>query len=320
MVLKALHGVLGVPPAKSRNVVSAICFLVACIGLWRIYEEFRQNRRRNTAAIAYFALWPGSFYFLSGYAEGLYLPLAVWCCYSLTRCRYILASVLAGCALFTRSPAIILAPTIALTAALHMVSESRPASPGEWGRCVFRWGSRMCIYMPICLLGLAGYMLILWSTPGIEDPFAFLKGYVAWLGVTHSGFENLYMEAPYRALAMYQHLLSVKLAVWFFILTPVVIMWQRRRLPPELVVFTAMGWVFFLVQFRQQQPFLDMLRWSAIFFPVHLCLAVVVDRVASVLAGVWSPARWIAHLGVVVLFGFVYWKLVARYLSLQWVS
>ncbi|MEE9125948.1 MAG: mannosyltransferase family protein [Planctomycetota bacterium] len=320
MVLRALHGAVGVAPAKSRLVVSAICFLIACIGLWRLYEGFQTDRLRNAAAIAYFALWPGSFYFLSGYAENLYLPLAVWCCHSLVRRRYLLAALLAGSALFTRSPAIILAPTIALTVAVHMLSDSRPASLRELTHCVFRWGVRMCIYMPICGLGLAGYMLMLWSTPGIDDPLAFLKGYVSWIRVVHHGVENFYLEAPYRALAMYQSLLSVKLSVWFFMLTPVVVMWQRRRLPLVLVVFTTMGWMFFLAQFRQQQPFLDMLRWSAIFFPVHYCLAGILDRPASYLARVLPHARLIVHLGVLAVFACVYWYLVARYLSIQWVS
>ena len=320
MVLRALHGAVGVAPAKSRLVVSAICFLIACIGLWRLYEGFQTDRLRNAAAIAYFALWPGSFYFLSGYAENLYLPLAVWCCHSLIRRRYLLAALLAGSALFTRSPAIILAPTIALTVALHMLSDSRPASMGELTRCALRWGMRMCVYMPICALGLAGYMLMLWSTPGVGDPLAFLKGYVSWMAVNHYGLENLYMEAPYRALAMFQHFLSVSLATWFFVLIPVVIVWQRRQLPLELVVFTAVGWTFFLVRFQQQQPFIDMLRWSAIFFPVHYCVANVVDHLASRVVGALPPARLIAHVGVLVLFGCLYWHLFARYLSLEWVS
>ena len=300
----------------ARIVLSSILFLIACVGLGALYRTFSSDSKRNNLAIALFVCWPGSLYFMTGYAEALYLPLAVWCLVCLRRRRFLAASCLAGLALFTRSPAIILVPTVCVVVVVDWLR--RPPS-GEGGRLELGWRpisgllARLGLYVSIISLGLIGYMGVMWAAVG--DPIAFLKAYAAWNAVNGMGLDNYAMVVPLRSILFHgadEHWPAM-LGMAFFLLMPLWVFPVRTKLPLDLVAFTMIGWLFFLSQNGQQNPFLDIMRWSAILFPAHYCVAIWIERAGS---------RFRPHLAVAILlvFAAIYAWMLTRFIHSQWVS
>ncbi len=303
----------------ARFVLSAILFLIACIGMGVLFRSFSDDPWRNHLALALFAVWPASFYFLTAYAESLYLPLAVWCLVCLRKRWFLLASVLAALALFTRSPAIILVPCICVVAIVDAWQRRRAQEASLLPGTLWLM-ARLALYVMICALGLVGYMYVLWLHVG--DPLAFLHAYVAWVPQVHEGWDNYTMEGPLRALLLFPPILgkSVILGTVFFVAIPVIVFPFRKRLPLELLVFTVVGWLFLLDRNRQQEPFIDMLRWSAILVPVYFCMALWVEKIGDVVGGRWRAAKLFLALAVLSGSAVVYVKLLIRFSHLEWVS
>ena len=285
------------------------------MGLAGLSVLFSDDRGRNHLAILLFAFWPGSFYFLSGYAESLYLPLAVWCLVCLRKRWFLAASALASFALFTRSPAIILVPTICVAAALEWHRETITRDP----RSVSTLIVRLAVYCVISAVGLGAYIWIIWVTVG--DPWALFKAYDAWGAASHLGLDNYTMDTCLRSaflFATHKHL-PVMLGLLFFLGIPLIVFPLRTHLPFELFAFTVFGWLFLLDRNGLQDPFVDMLRWSSILFPTHYCLAIWIQNVGSRFR---SARDAIACVGVAVLilFGALYAWLLTRFIHGQWVS
>lgn len=293
--------------ATARLILSSILFLVGCMGLAALYDTFSDDRGRNHLAIALFAFWPGSFYFLSGYAESLYLPLAVWCLTCLRKRWFLAASALAALALFTRSPAVILVPTICVAAISDWLRQTRQHET------VPRLVGRLAACCLISALGLAAYIWVIWVAIG--DPWAIFKAYDAWGAASHLGFDNYTMDTCLRAVflfANHKHL-PVMLGLLFFLAIPLIVFPLRTHLPAELLAFTAIGWLFLLDRNGLQDPFIDMLRWSSILFPAHYCLAIWIQRIGGRFRSCLAAAT-------LFVFGALYAWVLTRFIHGQWVS
>ena len=77
---------------------------------------------------------------------------------------------------------------------------------------------------------------------------------------------------------------------------------------------------------RQQDPFLDTLRWAAILVPTHYCIAgwLMKIRQPSPNGERASSARLVAFTvaagGTLILFATFYFKFVIRFVDGEWVS
>lgn len=322
-LLRAFSDVTSLEPRSARLALSSVLFLIACLGLGVLYRGVSQDPVRNGLAIALFAFWPGSFYYLTAYAEALYLPLAVWCLVSLQQKRFLVASALASFALFTRLPAVILVPTIWVATVVDWLrTERKSAGPPGWSS---RWRSagslvgRLCIYGLVCGLGLAAYVWIIWTSIG--DPLGWLKSYDAWSQASHVGFHNYEMADVLRAVLFFgsEKHWPVMIGISFFLVIPMVVFPLRRKLPLDLLAFTVIGWLFLLDRNGLQDPYIDMLRWSSILFPVQYCLAIWIQEIAGKCRSALDATVCLGT-AVVLLFGFGYAWLLTRFIHGQWVS
>jgi len=318
-LLRGFFKLTRLQPEVARLVLSSILFLIACVGLDILYRTFSHDPIQNSLAIALFVFWPGSFYFLSGYAEALYLPLAVWCLVCLRKRWFLAASALASFALFTRSPAIILAPTICIAAAWDLLRRSRDGDSSLDWRSTSGLVGRLCAYGLICGLGLAAYVLVIWVAIG--DPWAFIKSYDAWGAATHQGFDNYKMTAGLRSVFLFgtEQFMPVMLGIPFFLAMPLIVFPLRTRLPADLVAFTMIGWLFLLDRNGLQDPFIDILRWSTILFPVHYCLAMWILRIGSRFRSSRDATSCLA-VAMVCCFGGTYAWFLTRFIHGEWVS
>ncbi len=318
-LLRGFFKLTHLPPDVARLVLSSILFLIACVGLDTLYRTFSHDPSRNSLAIGLFVFWPGSFYFLSGYAEALYLPLVVWCLVCLRKRWFLAASALASFALFTRSPAVILVPTICIAAVLDWLRRRREGvSHLDW-RSTAGLAARLFSYGLICALGLAAYVLVIWVSIG--DPLAFFKSYEAWSPASHSGFDNYKMGDCLRSVFLFgnEEFLPVMLGMVFFVAIPLIVFPLRTSLPMDLVAFTMIGWLFLLDRNRLQDPFIDMLRWSTILFPVHYCLAIWIQKIGGRFRSSGDATSCLA-VAMVCCFGAIYAWFLTRFIHGEWVS
>lgn len=297
LLLRACAFVTGLSATDARIPVAIVAWLVACVLLARVLDHARTDRATRRFALVLFAFAPGSMYFLTGYAESLYLPLLAACFASLLARRFLWAGAFAALALFTRSPAIVLAPTILVAAWLDHPRTSR---------------ARALVAAALPGTGLLAYMAILWVRTG--DGMAFLDGYTAWYRVRHAGLDALTLEGPSRAVwvGWTQGVPSMVAAgVWFAAL-PLVVGAERCRMPLVFTAFAILGWLFFLQQAPPITAYEDVLRWTAVLFPFHLGLAQLTAKVRALRrplrAALWTA---FAALWAVNVYRFVHGKWVS---------
>lgn len=156
-------------------VVSNVCFVVMLLGLGALAQhDFDAGTARR--AMLYLTVFPTALFFFAGYAESLYLALAVWCLYALRRGWWWQAGVLGLLAALTRQMGLFLVLPFALTYAQKAGWRLRGVRPSAL------WG----LLIPAGLLLFMGW---LWLTLG--DPLAFAHVEVHW---THT------LTAPWTTL------------------------------------------------------------------------------------------------------------------------
>lgn len=297
LLLRAASLATGLSPDAVRIPVAILSWLVAVVVLSRVLDHAGGERHTRRFALVLFAFAPGSMYFLTSYSESLYLPLLAACFAALLSGRHLLAGVFGAFALSTRSPAVILAPTILVAAWMDHPRTSR---------------RRALLAAALPGLGLAAYMAILWIQVG--DPLAFLDGYTPWTRLRHAGLDAWTLEGPSHAvwIGWTQGVPSIWTAgVWFAAL-PLVVAAERCRMPWIFSVFALFGWLFFLQQAPVITAYEDVLRWTAVLFPFHLGLARLTERPPTLRRGL-RLALWSAFA--------VLWAVnVYRFIHVKWVS
>ena len=304
LLLQGVSWLCGWDPQHVRPVLGVILFALGCLGLGYALRAFSSQHRRNNLTILVFAVWPASLYFRSGYAEALYLPLLAFTCGALLRQRWLAASILAAACWFTRTPAVIVVATLAFAIVVTALRRYDGRAAAAYALRTLAWT------MPIAALGLLAYMAILWRSVG--DPLAFLRAYVAWEPVEVLSARTLKLKTPVAATLLHTGP-TIKVAVIVFLLTPVLILLHRKRMPIELSMFAASAWLFFLANDVALNPFVDMMRWMAVVFPLHYALVLCFESLAPRLR---RPALAVWLLTSTAL----YLWFVARYVRNEWVS
>lgn len=287
LLARLIMSLTGLPFRPVSLVLSASLFLVTCIGIRKVFELFSSDQRRNNFALVLFCTWPGSLFFASTYAESLYAALLAWFFYHLMRKRFLLAAWIAAAALFTRSPAIILAPVLVFAVFCDAWKTNTPRA------AILQTIGRCSALGPVVALGLFGYMALV--SDAVGDPWAFHRAYVAWVPYVHEGWDNLFWQGLYPAIHLSSYPLITFVGLGFFMCIPLIVFPMRNRLPVELLTFAVVGWAFFFYMDRHVDPFIDVLRWSAPLFPVAYCLATWLEfldlGVRKRLLRVESPTR-----------------------------
>src|SRR5262252_7504999 len=112
-----------------------------------LLRALSRDHVRNNLAVLFAALWPGSLYFCTGYAEALYWPLLLLCIGCMLRRRWFAAAWLAAACWFTRTPAVVVVGTLA--AAIVMDAFAARTREG-----LLQGARRLCWALPIAGLGL----------------------------------------------------------------------------------------------------------------------------------------------------------------------
>ena len=305
LLLRAVAWISATHPQFVRPWLGAALFVIGCIGLGYALRAFSSDHRRNNLAILVFSVWPSSLYFRSGYAEALYFPLLAFAFGTMLRRRWLAASCLTAACWFTRTPAVVIAATLAAAVVIDTLRTQRGWAALTQSVSTLAWT------MAIACTGFLAYMAILWGSVG--DPFAFLRSYVAWEPCEVLSWRTLKLKTPVAATLLYSDRPTIKVAVVVFLLTPVLIAIQRKKMPVELSLFACGAWLFFLVNDVALDPFVDMMRWMAVVFPVHyalvLCFEGLAPQLRRITIGLWLVSSTVAYL----------W-FVARYVRNEWVS
>lgn len=304
MVLRFASWVTGLDPFYVRSVVSGLLFLIACPVLGWTLRAFSSNHVRNNLAILCFAVWPGSLYFCSAYAETLYLPLLVACFGFMLRRRFLIAAWFAAACWFTRTPAVVVVGALAAAIVLDALA-TQPC--GRWLRSL----GTLVFAMAISAIGMLGYMAFGYELTG--DWFAFYHSYVAWDRCEVQTWRGLSLRTLADAISLFKERPTVRIAAAWFCTVPVLVCLQRRRMPFLLSVFAAGAWTFFFLRDWARLPFHDMLRWLAVVFPLPYAVVTWAEergpRLRYVLLSCWL-------LGSMALYVWC----VNRYVTERWVS
>lgn len=303
MVLRFAAWLTGLDPFYVRSVVSGLLFMLTCPLLGWTLRAFSPNHVRNNLAILCFAVWPGSLYFCTAYAETLYMPLLATCFGFMLRRRYLVAAWFAAACWFTRTPAVVVVGALGAT----IVLDALAGGGGGWRRTI----GTLLLAMGISALGMLGYMAFGYHLTG--DWFAFYQSYVAWERCEVETWRGGSLRTLADAWALFKVRPTVRLAAAWFVVVPVLVCWQRRRMPVALTVFAAGAWTFFFLQDWPRLPFHDMLRWLAVVFPIPFAVVTFLEergpRLRAVLGACWL-------IGSVCLYVWC----VNRYVTERWVS
>lgn len=164
LLIKLVHGVLGLDPSIAAMLVSNAAFLGALIFLHRLcLREYGPETARR--AVFYMAIFPTAFFTFAPYSEPLFLFLSIGSLSYMRERRWWLAGTLGGLAAATR----ILGVVLAVAFAWEYLSAHR-FDPRR-----FRLSLLGGVLIPA---GLGAYMLYLYGLTG--DPLAFVKAESGW--------------------------------------------------------------------------------------------------------------------------------------------
>jgi Mannosyltransferase (PIG-V) len=249
--------------------VSGVASVAAGILLRRIIQ-LDYSADVALRAVWFLLIFPTAYFLHIGYAESLFLALALGCIMAARVDRWRVAGVLGALCWMTRANGIILIPTLAVEA-VHQYFVAR--------RWQWRW-----LWIAFVPAGFGIYLLLNWKVTG--DPFAFLrmrKGLFAtsacwpWVGIREA-FLNL-RRAPNQA-----EMVGAQ-ELYFVALGFVCIIGSWIKLRPLYAMWITGNWLLVTsVTFVESMP-----RYSLTMFPIFMLFALVAkNRLWSAVITVWS--------------------------------
>jgi hypothetical protein len=160
-------------------VVSGVAGCFAVVSLARL-----ANQRR---AVLYLLATPAAIFLLVGYAESLFLALAIPAWLAARRGRWPRAALLAGLAGLVRPDALFLVPALAVMALVTVPDRSEP---GRRSLAASRWAN--AVVACSALVGPAAYAIYLRATTG---------SWLAWSRALQAGWD-LHLSTPAQALRL----------------------------------------------------------------------------------------------------------------------
>ena len=209
-------------------VVANLAFLVALLGMAALVlrDADAATARR---AMVYLTLFPSAFFFFAGYAESLFVALAIWSIVALRRRAWWQAGLLGLLAALTRQSGLLLV--------LPFAWEYASSRGWNWRRV--RLDVLAIILIPC---GLVIFMVWLWIAVG--DPLGWLHAQAAWSRTFRVPWASLALAL--RMIVQQHTLLSVArwgadLAADLLFLALIAL--GYRRIPTSEVIFAAAVWL-----------------------------------------------------------------------------
>lgn len=218
-----------------------------------------QRETQARRAMLYLALFPLALFLFAGYAESLFLALAIWCIVALRRGGWWQAGVLGLLAAATRQMGLFLVlPFAAEYARQH-----------GWR---LRWLRADALWISLIPCGLLLFMGWLWLTVG--DPLAFQHAESYWHHAFAPPWRSLFdalatMRSETSPVARYKDALDLAAVILFAVL----IVLGARRLPLGLTVYSAAVWLLALSYPVASWPLQSDARYMLAAFPCFLTLA-----------------------------------------------
>ncbi len=248
-----------------------------------------------------FGLFPTTFWFRMTYSESTFLLLAVLALYGMQRgWRPVLVAVVVGLATASRSVAVALVPVVA-----WYVWERGSGQETQVTRSsrLLSWMGRMVVLAPVCVWGLAAYMLYQWAAFG--EPLAFVKTQVHWTerpvtftdqivgaltlepirAVYDSSSSCYWANVPPRGNLLFN--LKAANPVYFLVSVGLVLLgWRKRWLNTrELLLAAGLLTIPYVMQ-GTRTGMSSQARYAAVVFPVYLVLGQLLSRCPAPLAAV----------------------------------
>lgn len=278
-----VHKVTGVSVAVSMVFISNAAFLLSLIWLYRyLYEEYTED----TAlwSVVFIAFFPTSIFFSAGYPESLSLLFSIATFHYLSKDKPLAAGAMAGIAVSTRLPLIILSVPIFI----HLLGR-RPYTTGR------------ILYACACLLlsagGVIAYAGYLYYK--FNDPLVFVKGYEAWKAV-NPGERSLlkilaFLPVVQDIKSQFVHLSARTFDSIFFIFFFASSIWGVVRYRKPIFVY-AFALILFSYVSHAQFSLISMGRYMLLAFPVFILMTRIFrDAVSRPIVAALSSATLFMH-------------------------
>ena len=214
--------------ALTGIVLSNLCFFGALLGVGALAShDFDLAPARR--AMLYFTIFPTALFFFAGYAESVFLALAVWCVVALRRGAWWQAGVLGLLAALTRQMGLFLVFPFAYAY----------AQQAGWRLRAVRPNAGWILLIPAGLLLFMGW---LWRTLG--DPLAFVHVETYWTHTLTAPWTTLYRAVT--ALSQMTDPIAFRkglVDLGAVVLVAVLIVRGLRKLKPGDLLYSAAVWL-----------------------------------------------------------------------------
>lgn len=303
ILIRFVSDISGLSIISSGIIVSILCFLAACLFMYR-WVMIDYKPETAFLSVIWLCCFPMTFFFVSCYACGLFLMLSVSSIYFARRGQFIASGVAIALAGATRPTAFLLA--------IPFLAEF-------WQQKIFsrKQFLNMGIGAIIAPMGLLGYSLFLIKISGNTNVFAGYSSiqsaewqrYITWPWITlYDG-----VKAALFGSGINSDWFS-KAIVWHDLLYAIAGMaaaiYGLFRLRLSNALFLLFSMIFFYANHGPQgYAFWSIPRYIAALFPIYLILALVTNRLPP-------KIQWALLIGSISLLG----VLSAWFASGRWVA
>lgn len=300
-----VSSILGIESYVASVIVSHLSYLVAILFFYRLARLVRDEHDFAIRSVGYMVLFPTSFFFLAGYAESLYLALAIMSFYfTLRRFRgFILGGLAAGLAAAAR-------PTGWLLGVIFLSEfvQQRDFSV----RAVLR----LFLAGLLTVSGIIVYVIYLYTLTGsftaIVDTQA--TGWnLTWQWPWQTVWDAVILIPDFRLLQENWFLYALNIfdlafAIFAIVMTILAVRLSlQKKLDWTFSVFVIASLIFLFSRRGFQVPLDEMARWTATLFPFFLVMAIGTYKrsrlqwAVMLLSGTmlvaltawWATGRWV---------------------------
>jgi Gpi18-like mannosyltransferase len=246
----AVKSLLGINLSEALLIVANVASLVAALLMTKFFKD-ELGEETALLSVACFCFFPSSLFLSAGYTEAIYLVFVLLSFIFMTRRKFVLAAVLAGLSLGTRSTGIVMIPTI--------LWEMGRRSPLPWPQLLPK--------MALCGLLAASGLLVYMAYLGVEfgHPLAFVTGQAAFqTGTFLDRFVSAVTLAPFRYSDVGKFgwfLCFLALTIWSF---------RYLRFAVSLYGLGALALPYFTVDITEA-----MNRYVLVCLPAFMCMGIL---------------------------------------------
>lgn len=297
VLIRGIGFLLGGNMLVAALLISSIASFAALYLLYQLAKELSGSAAIARASVAAFALFPVSFFLMSGYTEALFLALAIGAYSAARRDHWLPAGLLAALATLTRLQGILLLVPLGLELWLVYRDDLR------------RWQSWFALLL--APLALAAYSLFIWLTQGIFPPWEPLSSargpwhlHYAWPWSGMLQDLSALVSQPDLGTFLSFKLLDPLTALIIGCCTFIAF----RRLNPSLGAFLVVMWLSSVIKISSQGYTTSVSRYMLAQFPAFIVLGMLLirwPRLVRLSAALASVLLMSIYLSIFLLWGWV---------------